>query len=224
MAWPVPASRTAERQRTETIAPERGKTPVRQGARACGRREVNVNDGRPTVLLVCEDDASARRNRDRVVLAEPLRSARRRSRARQGTPRALRRIRDSMDSPSLMMRSPSRSGPFRAFVVLAVGLTGLRVLGREVHAAPPDRAPAASCAQVAAALEALAAAFRGHERRLASGAPGTIEHAIAAYAPGVFRRIRSGEWLRGERGTCEFVAHDEHDESAGTVQTHRASR
>src|ERR1017187_6635452 len=36
--------------------------------------------------------------------------------------------------------------------------------------------------------------------------------------------IRSGEWLRGERGTCEFVAHDEHDESAGTVQTHRASR
>ena len=97
-----------------------------------------------------------------------------------------------MDSHSLMMRSPSRSGPFRAFVVLAVGLTGLRVLGREVHAAPPDRAPAASCAQVAAALEALAAAFRGHERRLASGAPGTIEHAIAAYAPGVFRPVQEG--------------------------------
>src|ERR1019366_1897296 len=46
----------------------------------------------------------------------------------------------------------------------------------------------------------------------------------SASAAASFRCIRSGEWLRGERGTCEFVAHDEHDESAGTVQTHRASR
>ena len=36
--------------------------------------------------------------------------------------------------------------------------------------------------------------------------------------------IRSGEGLRGERGTCEFVAHDEHDESAEILQTHRAPR
>jgi sulfatase modifying factor 1 len=97
-----------------------------------------------------------------------------------------------MDPPSFVMPSPSRSWPLRALVVLAVALIGLRVVGREVHAAPPDQAPAASCAQVAAALEALTAAFRGHERRLASGAPGTIEHAIASYAPGVFRPVQEG--------------------------------
>jgi sulfatase-modifying factor enzyme 1 len=90
------------------------------------------------------------------------------------------------------MASPSRRWPLRASGVLAVALIGSRVVGREVHAATPDQAPAASRAQVAAALEALAAWFRGHARRLASGAPGTIERAIAAYAPGVFRPVQEG--------------------------------
>jgi hypothetical protein len=67
-----------------------------------------------------------------------------------------------------------------------------RVVGQEVHAAAPDQAPAAARAQVAAALEALARTFRGHERRLASGAPGTIERAIATYVPGVFRPVQEG--------------------------------
>jgi hypothetical protein len=87
------------------------------------------------------------------------------------------------------MASPSRGWALRASGVLAVALIGLRLVGREVHAAAPDQAPDASRAQVAAALQALAAWFRGHDRRLASGAPGTIERAIAAYVPGVFRPI-----------------------------------
>jgi sulfatase modifying factor 1 len=80
----------------------------------------------------------------------------------------------------------------RALVVATFALIGARLIGREVLAATPDKAPAASRAQVAAALEALAAVFRGHARRLAGGAPGTIEHAIAAYAPGVFRPVEEG--------------------------------
>jgi hypothetical protein len=90
------------------------------------------------------------------------------------------------------MASPSRRWLFRAPGVLFVMLIGARWVGREVHAAPPDQAPPASRAQVATALEALAAAFRGHERRLASGAPGTIERAISGYVPGVFRPVQEG--------------------------------
>ncbi len=90
------------------------------------------------------------------------------------------------------MASPLGSRPLRTFGVLAVALVGPRVLAREVHAASPERAPPASRAQVAAALEALTAVFRGHERRLVSGAPGTIERAIAAYTPGVFRPVSEG--------------------------------
>jgi hypothetical protein len=83
-------------------------------------------------------------------------------------------------------------------VVLA--LVSSRLAGREVGAAPPEQAPAASRAQVAAALDALAAAFRGHGRRLASGAPGTIERAIAAYVPGVFRPVQEGAFPSAKPG------------------------
>jgi hypothetical protein len=89
------------------------------------------------------------------------------------------------------MASPSRSWLLRASCVAVGALIGSRVVG-PVHAAPPHQAPAASREQVAAALEALAAAFRGHERRLASGATGTIERAVAAYVPGVFRPVQEG--------------------------------
>ena len=80
----------------------------------------------------------------------------------------------------------------RAAAALAVALVGVRVAGREVHAAPPDQAPSESRAQVAAALRAIGAAFTGHPRHRASGTPGTIERAIAAYAPGVFRPVEEG--------------------------------
>jgi formylglycine-generating enzyme len=92
--------------------------------------------------------------------------------------------------PSCMV--PSRRLPLRLAVVTGILLVGARVVGRDVRAASPDEAPAASRAQVATALEALAGWFQGRERRLASGAPGTIERAIAAYAPGVFRPVQEG--------------------------------
>jgi formylglycine-generating enzyme len=76
--------------------------------------------------------------------------------------------------------------------VLALGLVGSPMVGRLVRAATLEQAPAASRAQIAAALAALAAAFKGHERRLPSGAPGTIEYAIAAYVPGVFHPVEEG--------------------------------
>jgi hypothetical protein len=98
------------------------------------------------------------------------------------------------------MASPSRSRLLRASSVLVLALVGSRLVGRHVHAATPDQAPAASRAQVAAALEGLAAAFRGHERRLGRGAPGTIERAIAAYVPGVFRPVQEGALAPGRSG------------------------
>jgi hypothetical protein len=90
------------------------------------------------------------------------------------------------------MASPLRGLLLGAYGALAAALLGWHGLGADVRAATPDQAPAASRAQVAAALEALATWFRGHERRLASGAPGTIERAVAAYAPGVFRPVQEG--------------------------------
>jgi hypothetical protein len=93
------------------------------------------------------------------------------------------------------MASRWRKWSVRAASVFAVALIASAVIGRvgrEVRAATPDQAPAASRAQVAAALEALAALFRKHERHLTSGAPGSIERAVAAYVPGVFRPVQEG--------------------------------
>jgi hypothetical protein len=97
-------------------------------------------------------------------------------------------------------RSRSRSWPVGASGALVLAIIGSRLVGQEVRAAPPEQAPAASRAQVAAALEALAAAFKGHGRRLASGAPGTIERAIAAYVPGVFRPMQEGAFAPAKPG------------------------
>ena len=97
------------------------------------------------------------------------------------------------------MTSPSRDRPLRAACALAVALAAWQGV-REGRAAPPDQAPSASRAQVAAALKALAAAFKGHPRRLASGAPGTIERAVAAYAPGVFRPVQEGTMPTAKSG------------------------
>jgi hypothetical protein len=96
--------------------------------------------------------------------------------------------------------APWRDRFLRAARVLAVAILGSHLVGRGVHAATPDEAPSASRAQVAAALKALAAAFKGHQRHLASGAPGTIERAIAAYAPGVFRPVDEGALPPARRG------------------------
>lgn len=90
------------------------------------------------------------------------------------------------------MPSRRRSWLIRASGALAVALIGSRLVGHESYAAPPERAPASSRAQVASALEAIGVAFRGHARRLTAGAPGTIERAIAGYVPGVFRPVQEG--------------------------------
>ncbi len=98
------------------------------------------------------------------------------------------------------MTSPLRARLLPLSGVLAAALLGGVMAGRELRAEAPEQAPLASCAQVAAALEAIAAAFRGHPRPLASNAPGTIERAIAAYAPGVFRPVEEGAFASAKAG------------------------
>jgi hypothetical protein len=60
------------------------------------------------------------------------------------------------------------------------------------RAALPEDAPPESRDQVAAALRALRPAFAPHGRKLASGSPGTIEHAIGRYAPAKFHPVTEG--------------------------------
>ena len=65
-------------------------------------------------------------------------------------------------------------------------------VGALARAAVPEEAPPESRAQVDAALRALAPAFVQKARKLAPGVVGTIEHAIAAYAPGTFHLVEEG--------------------------------
>jgi len=81
----------------------------------------------------------------------------------------------------------------RPSLAAAAILAAASALVADVRAAAPDRAPDASRAQVSAALAALAPAFRGHSRSVRSGQPGSIEGAISAYAPGIFRPVVEGE-------------------------------
>jgi hypothetical protein len=60
------------------------------------------------------------------------------------------------------------------------------------HAATREKAPAESVAQVDAALQKLAGAFAGKKRKVASGSPGTIEHAIFTYAPLKYHPVEEG--------------------------------
>ncbi|MDP9151186.1 MAG: SUMF1/EgtB/PvdO family nonheme iron enzyme [Myxococcota bacterium] len=66
------------------------------------------------------------------------------------------------------------------------------LVGEVARAASPDAAPPQSRAQVQAALRALEHAFESRARRLPAGAEGTIEHAVAGYAPGTFRAVDEG--------------------------------
>ncbi len=60
------------------------------------------------------------------------------------------------------------------------------------RAASPDGAPPESRAQVQAALRALEPVFASRTRRRGVQDAGTIEHAIASYAPGTFRAVDEG--------------------------------
>lgn len=77
-------------------------------------------------------------------------------------------------------------------VRLGLVLSFAVVLGEVARAASPDSAPPESRAQVQGALRALKAAFVSRVRRLRPEEPGTIEHAIASYAPGTFRAVDEG--------------------------------
>jgi hypothetical protein len=129
-------------------------------------------------------------------------------------------------------------GLLRASSPLLLALLASGSVGRELQAAPPDQAPPQSRAQVAAALEALAVAFKGHERPLASGAHGTIEWAVAAYVPGVYRPVQEGAIARASPGArCApdmalvlgVVCVDRYEASVfehaadGTLQAHAAN-
>ncbi|MGA7119251.1 MAG: hypothetical protein WBY94_04095, partial [Polyangiaceae bacterium] len=66
------------------------------------------------------------------------------------------------------------------------------VLGEVARAASPRSAPPESRAQVQAALRALEPVFESRARRLRPEEPGTLERAIANYAPGIFRPVDEG--------------------------------
>lgn len=61
------------------------------------------------------------------------------------------------------------------------------------HAASPDRAPRASREQVVQALRALASVTQGVARKTTPGAAGTLEDAIARFAPAFPNVVQEGE-------------------------------
>jgi hypothetical protein len=71
----------------------------------------------------------------------------------------------------------------------------------DVMAARPEEAPEASRAQVESARRALAPFFTGKQRRLQAGAPGSIEAALAAYAPARFHPVAEGALPEPRAGT-----------------------
>jgi sulfatase modifying factor 1 len=76
--------------------------------------------------------------------------------------------------------------------IAIAAIAAASLAGALAFAAAPEDAPPESRAQVEAALRALKQAFVGKARRLTAGDPGTIEHAIAAYAPGTFHPVEEG--------------------------------
>ncbi|HSO37064.1 MAG TPA: hypothetical protein VLT33_31280, partial [Labilithrix sp.] len=77
------------------------------------------------------------------------------------------------------------TGRFVAFVDLATTAT-------IVHAAPPESVPPACRAQVTNAIHCLEPAFAGKARRVPASSPGSIELAIASYAPPRLHAVDEG--------------------------------
>ena len=91
------------------------------------------------------------------------------------------------------MTLPIRSA--RPLWVVCARVAAVAAVGAVVaiaRAAAPEDAPPESRAQVDAALHALEPAFAGKARKVAAGEPGTIEGAIAAYAPAKFHAVEEG--------------------------------
>ena len=91
-----------------------------------------------------------------------------------------------------MVAAPRTSRNTR-IALLSCALTSALALLSDAHAALPEDAPPESRDQVATALRALAPAFAGRARHAASGGEGTIEQAIARFAPAKFHKVDEGE-------------------------------
>lgn len=85
-----------------------------------------------------------------------------------------------------------RSGAARVALAGLATIVSATVAGALARAAAPEDAPPESCAQVENALRALSPGYAGKARKVAPTEPGSIEHAIAAYAPGTFHPVEEG--------------------------------
>ncbi len=92
----------------------------------------------------------------------------------------------------LVSRTVSRS--FTKLGALAACGAFAAALGASLRAgaATPSEAPPACRQQVDAAVHALEPACAAPSRRFAPGAPGTLEHAVAAYVPSHFHDVEEG--------------------------------
>ncbi|MBL0193026.1 MAG: SUMF1/EgtB/PvdO family nonheme iron enzyme [Myxococcales bacterium] len=79
-----------------------------------------------------------------------------------------------------------------ARVVACLAMVAVLGPASVVEAAPPESAPPACRAQVAAARAALEPAFSGARRRVPAGSPGSVEHAIATYVPSRLNPVAEG--------------------------------
>jgi sulfatase modifying factor 1 len=91
----------------------------------------------------------------------------------------------------MLSRWRSRLGVLAGALVLATSLA---------NAAPPDTASPASRAQVMSALSALEPAFAGKPRKVQASNVGSIEHAIASYAPPRAHPVDEGKLLPERAG------------------------
>ena len=85
---------------------------------------------------------------------------------------------------------------------MAATLVALVTVVTASQGADPATASAESKAQVAQAVRSLAPALQASSRALPPGAPGTIEHAIMAYAPQRAWAVAEGTLLAPSQGTC----------------------
>src|SRR5437764_5730103 len=102
--------------------------------------------------------------------------------------------------PSVCYPKAVRSGKLACVLAITALLSPAR---GDLRAAPPEKAPAESRAQVEHALEVLAPAFAGKTRHLAAGAAGTIERVIGSFAPAKFHPVDEGTLPAARTGgTC----------------------
>jgi len=88
------------------------------------------------------------------------------------------------------MRQRSRA----AFIVPIAACGALVVIAVEqpAPAAPPESVPPECRAQVASALRAVAPAYANGTRKVTAASPGSLEHAIASYAPPRLHAVEEG--------------------------------